>query len=174
MRKSKKLFLFLPILLLISCAVNIKTIEDDFYGEKIHYYQTSYMSIDNIQLRFTASKNSGIIIVEALYTSSSAFTVSKNDNIVLRFNNNTFINLNYGSDTPSVDSYYYHYLNSYFPMTFPVDSYTINANARVNDIGTLTAIRIENSGGFKNLDVTPSFAKKFQKAYEDIKNKINE
>lgn len=172
MRKSKKLFLFLPILLLISCAVNIKTIEDDFYGEKIHYYQTSYMSIDNIQLRFTASKNSGIIIVEALYTSSSAFTVSKNDNIVLRFNNNTFINLNYGSDTPSVDSYYYY--NSYLQMSFPANNYTISANAKINNIETLTAIRIENSGGFKNLDVTPSFAKKFQKAYEDIKNKINE
>ena len=172
MRKLKKLFLFLPVLLSISCAVKIKTIEDDFYGEKNTYYQTSYMDIDNISLRFTAYKNLQIIIVEALYTSSSAFTVSKNDNIVLRFNDNTFINLNYSGNTPSVYSYYYY--NSYLQMSFPANNYTISANAKINNIGILTAIRIENSGGFKNLEVTPSFAKKFLKAYEDIKNKINE
>lgn len=169
---TKKLFLFLPILLLISCAVKVKTIEDDFYGEKTQYYQTDYMSIDNIKMRFTAAKNPEIIIVEALYISDSAFTVSKNDNIVLRFSDNTFINLNYANDTPMVSSYYY---TIDLGITFPISSYSINSLAKVdNDIGTLTGIRIENSGGFRNLEVKSDFAKKFQKAFEDIKKKVNE
>lgn len=73
---------------------------------------------------------------------------------------------------PAVDRSFY---TSYYGSVYSSSSYTINAAARINnDIGTLTAIRIENSGGFKNLDISQSFAKKFQKAYNDIKNKINE
>lgn len=77
---------------------------------------------------------------------------------------------------PTVYSYYSSYsFTSSWGVSVPINSYTINAAARINnDIGTLTAIRIENSGGFKNLDISQSFAKKFQKAYNDIKNKINE
>ncbi|TKZ36165.1 hypothetical protein EZH24_01435 [Brachyspira catarrhinii] len=176
MRKLKKLFLALSVLLLISCAVNVKMVEDDFYGEKSYHYQTSYMSVGDIEFRFTATKNPAVITLEAQYVKYEAFTVSKGDKIVLRFNDDTFVNLNYINDMPSVSSYYSSYsFNSYWGVSVPINSYTINAAARINnDIGTLTAIRIENSGGFKNLDVSKSFANTFQKAYNDIKNKINE
>ena len=176
MRKLKKLSLLSLVLLLISCAVKVKMVEDDFYGEKSYHYQTSYMSIGDIEFRFTATKNPAVIVLEAKYIKYEAFTVSKNDNIVLRFNDDTFINLNYINDMPTVSSYYSSYsFTSYWGISVPVNSYTINAEARINnDIGTLTAIRIENSGGFRNLDVSKSFANTFQKAYNDIKNKINE
>lgn len=176
LKELKKLFLLFPILLLISCAVKVKMVEDDFYGRKSYHYQTSYMSIGDTEFRFTATKNPAVIVLEAKYTKYEAFTVSKKDKIVLRFNDDTFINLNYINDMPTVYSYYSSYsFTSSWGVSVPINSYTINAAARINnDIGTLTAIRIENSGGFKNLDISQSFAKKFQKAYNDIKNKINE
>ena len=72
---------------------------------------------------------------------------------------------------PAVDRNFYTSSGNIYSSS----SYTINAATRINnDIGTLTAIRIENSGGFRNLDVSKSFANTFQKAYNDIKNKINE
>ena len=173
LKELKKLFLFLPILLSISCAVKVKTVNDSFYGTQ--HYQTDYMTIIgwlyDIKFRFIAAKNPNVILVEVQYISSDAFTVSQSDNIVLKFSDDTLINLNYINDMPAVDrSFYTSYGNIYGSS-----SYTINAAARINsDIGTLTAIRIENSGGFKNLDVKQSFASKFKKAYEDIKKKINE
>lgn len=177
MRKSKKLFLFLPILLLISCAVKVKTITDSFYGNQ--YYQTDYMAITGwdttIKLRFNKTANNNNIILEALYVSSAAFTISKGNKIILKFSDNSLINLNYTSEMSKIDKG--ETLSTYKWLIYDTDyfdTYTINASAIVDNIGILTAIRIENSGGFKNLDVTPSFAKKFQKAYEDIKNKINE
>lgn len=167
MRKLKKLLFALPVLLLISCAVKVRTVTDSFYGTQ--YYQTDYIGISGwsyaINFRFIADKE---ITLHVLYKSSYSFTVSENDKIVLRFDDDTFINLDYINDMPTV--------NIYTSSSGDIDSiYTINAAARINnDIGTLTAIRIENSRGYKNLDVKPSFAKKFQKAYNDIKNKINE
>lgn len=177
MRKSKKLFLFLPILLLISCAVKVKTITDSFYGTQ--HYQTDYMTITGwdttIKLRFSKIEHNDNIILEALYVSSAAFTISKGNKIILKFSDNSLINLNYTSEMSKIDKG--ETLSTYKWLIYDTDyfdTYTINASAIVDNIGILTAIRIENSGGFKNLDVTPSFAKKFQKAYEDIKNKINE
>lgn len=186
MRKLKKLFLFLLVLLSISCAVKVKTITDSFYGTQ--HYQTDYMTIHgwlyDINLRFVAAKNPNIILVSASYSSYDAYTISKNDNIVLKFGDDIFLNLNYTSSSPTIytgntyysgNSYSYGNYTSHYGTSYRYNLYTINASARINnDIGTLTAIRIENSGGFKNLEVTPSFAKKFKKAYEDIKNKINE
>ena len=174
MRKLKKLFLALPILLLISCAVNVKTVKDSFYGTE--HYETSYMTITgwlyDIKFKFVASKNPNVILVEVQYiTYYDSFTVSKNDQIVLKFSDDSLINLTYINDMPAVDRSFYTSSGNVYSYS----SYTINAAARINnDIGTLTAIRIENSGGFKNLDVSKSFAHTFQKAYNDIKNKINE
>ena len=175
MRKLKKLFFVLSVLLLISCAVNIKTVNDTFYGTQ--HYETDYMTITGwlyeVKFRFIASKNPNVILVEVQYiTYYDSFTVSKNDEIVLKFSDNSLVNLTYINDMPAVDRTVY---TSYYGKVYSSSSYTINAAARINnDIGTLTAIRIENSGGFRNLDIKPSFANKFQKAYNDIKNKINE
>lgn len=174
MRKLKKLFFALPVLLLISCAVNVKTVNDTFYGTQ--HYETDYMTITGwlyeVKFRFIASKNPNVILVEVQYiTYYDSFTVSKNDEIVLKFSDNSLLNLTYINEMPAVDRSFYTSSGNVYSSS----SYTINAAARINnDIGTLTAIRIENSGGFKNLDVSKSFAKTFQKAYNDIKNKINE
>ena len=174
MRKLKKLFFALPVLLLISCAVNVKTVNDTFYGTQ--HYETDYMTITGwlyeVKFRFIASKNPNVILVEVQYiTYYDSFTVSKNDEIVLKFSDNSLVNLTYINEMPAVDRSFYTSSGNIYSSS----SYTINAAARINnDIGTLTAIRIENSGGFRNLDVSKSFAKKFQKAYNDIKNKINE
>ena len=174
MRKLKKLFFALPVLLLISCAVNVKTVNDTFYGTQ--HYETDYMTITGwlyeVKFRFIASKNPNVILVEVQYiTYYDSFTVSKNDEIVLKFSDNSLVNLTYINDMPAVDRNFYTSSGNIYSSS----SYTINAAARINnDIGTLTAIRIENSGGFRNLDVSKSFANTFQKAYNDIKNKINE
>lgn len=174
MRKLKKLFFALPVLLLISCAVNVKTVNDTFYGTQ--HYETDYMTITGwlyeVKFRFIASKNPNVILVEVQYiTYYDSFTVSKNDEIVLKFSDNSLVNLTYINEMPAVDRSFYTSSGNVYSSS----SYTINAAARINnDIGTLTAIRIENSGGFRNLDVSKSFAKTFQKAYNDIKNKINE
>lgn len=162
MRKLKKLLLFLPVLLLISCAVNVKTVNDTFYGTQ--HYETSYMTITgwlyDIKFKFVASKNPNVILVEVQYiTYYDSFTVSKNDEIVLKFSDGNLINLTYINDMPAVDRNFY----TSYGNIYSSSSYTINA-----------AARIENSGGFKNLDISKSFAKTFQKAYNDIKNKINE
>ena len=174
MRKLKKLFFALPVLLLISCAVNVKTVNDTFYGTQ--HYETDYMTITGwlyeVKFRFIASKNPNVILVEVQYiTYYDSFTVSKNDEIVLKFSDNSLVNLTYINEMPAVDRSFYTSSGNIYSSS----SYTINAAARINnDIGTLTAIRIENSGGFRNLDVSKSFANTFQKAYNDIKNKINE
>ena len=186
MRKLKKLFFALPVLLLISCAVKVKTVYDKFYGTE--YYETDNMTMIGwdwfLNLRFVAGKNPNVILIMASYSSENAFNISKNDNIVLRFGDDIFLNLGYTENAPTAytgDTYYsgnsYNYGNytSHYGTSYQYSLYTINSSTRVyNDIGTLTAIRIENSRGYKNLDVKPSFAKKFQKAYNDIKNKINE
>lgn len=174
MRKLKKLFFALPVLFLISCAVNVKTVNDTFYGTQ--HYETDYMTITGwlyeVKFRFIASKNPNVILVEVQYiTYYDSFTVSKNDEIVLKFSDNSLVNLTYINEMPAVDRNFYTSSGNIYSSS----SYTINAAARINnDIGTLTAIRIENSGGFRNLDVSKSFANTFQKAYNDIKNKINE
>ena len=174
MIKLKKLFFALTVLLLISCAVNVKTVNDTFYGTQ--HYETDYMTITGwlyeVKFRFIASKNPNVILVEVQYiTYYDSFTVSKNDEIVLKFSDNSLVNLTYINDMPAVDRNFYTSSGNIYSSS----SYTINAAARINnDIGTLTAIRIENSEGFRNFDIKPSFAKKFQKAYNDIKNKINE
>lgn len=186
MRKLKKLFLALPVLLLISCAVKVRTVTDSFYGTE--HYRTDNMTMSGwgweIRLRFVAAKNPNVILVMAYYSSENSFDISANDSIVLRFGDNVFLNLHYTSDAPTVytsDTYYsgssynYGYYTSHYGTSYRYTLYTIDSSARVdNDIGDLTAIRIENSRGFKNLDVSKSFAKTFQKAYNDIKNKINE
>ena len=174
LKELKKLFLLSPILLLISCAVKVKTVNDSFYGTQ--HYETSYMTIIgwsyDVKVRFIASKNPNVILVEVQYIANDSFTISKNDGIILKFSDDSLLNLIYINDMPAVDRSFY---TSYYGSVYSSSSYTINAAARINnDIGTLTAIRIENSGGFKNLDISQSFAKKFQKAYNDIKNKINE
>ena len=177
MRKLKKLFLALPVLLLISCAVNVKTVNDSFYGTQ--HYETDYMTITGwdttIKLKFNKMVNTDNIILDALYVSSAAFTVSKGNKIILKFSDGSLINLNYTSEMSKIDKG--ETLSTYKWLLYDTDdfdTYTINASARVDNIGTLTAIRIENSGGFKNLDVSKSFAHTFQKAYNDIKNKLNE
>lgn len=162
LKELKKLFLLLPILLLISCAVKVKTVNDSFYGTQ--HYETSYMTIIgwsyDLKVRFIASKNPNVILVEVQYiTYYDSFTVSKNDEIVLKFSDGNLINLTYINDMPAVDRNFY----TSYGNIYSSSSYTINA-----------AARIENSGGFKNLDISKSFAKTFQKAYNDIKNKINE
>ena len=174
LKELKKLFLLLPILLLISCAVKVKTVNDSFYGTQ--HYQTDYMTImgwdTTIKLRFNKMVNTDNIILDALYVSSAAFTVSKENKIILKFSDDNLINLNYTSEMSKIDkgetSSTYKWL---LYDTDDFDTYTINANARVNNIGILTAIRIENSGGFKNIEVKSDFAKKFKNAFEEIKNK---
>ena len=174
MRKLKKLFLVLPVLLLISCAVNVKTVNDTFYGTQ--HYETDYMTITGwdttIKLKFNKMANTDNIILDALYVSSAAFTVSKGNKIILKFSDGSLINLNYTSEMSKIDKG--ETLSTYKWLLYDTDdfdTYTINANARVDNIGTLTAIRIENSGGFKNIDVKLSFAKKFKNTFEEIKNK---
>lgn len=171
LKELKKLFLLLPILLLISCAVKVRTVTDEFYGTQ--YYQTDYMGISGwsyaINFSFIADKE---ITLSCSYKDANSYTISENNKIILKFSDDSFINLSYINDMPAVDRSFY---TSSYGSVYSSSSYTINAAARINnDIGTLTAIRIENSGGFKNLDISQSFAKKFQKAYNDIKNKINE
>ena len=60
LKELKKLFLLFPILLLISCAVKVKTVNDSFYGTQ--HYETDYMTItgwfDNIKLKFVAAEKS--------------------------------------------------------------------------------------------------------------------
>ena len=174
MIKLKKLFFALLVLLLISCAVNVKTVNDTFYGTQ--HYETDYMTITGwdttIKLRFNKMVNTDNIILDALYVSSAAFTVSKGNQIILKFSDNSLINLNYTSEMSKIDKG--EILSTYKWLLYDkdaFDTYTINANARVDNIGTLTAIRIENSGGFKNIEVKSDFAKKFKTAFEEIKNK---
>ena len=172
LKELKKLFLLFPILLLISCTVKVKTVNDSFYGTQ--HYETDYMTISgwsySINFNFIADK---YITLHVSYEDANSYTVSENDKIVLKFSDDSLINLIYINDMPAVDRKVY--TSSYSGKTYSLSSYTINAEARVNnDIGILTAIRIENSKGYRNLDVKASFAKKFQKAYNDIKNKINE
>ena len=58
LKELKKLFLLFPILLLISCAVKVRTVTDEFYGTQ--YYQTDYMGISGwsyaINFSFIADK----------------------------------------------------------------------------------------------------------------------
>lgn len=172
LKELKKLFLLLPILLLISCAVKVRTVTDEFYGTQ--YYQTDYMGISGwsyaINFSFIADKE---ITLSCSYKDANSYTISENNKIILKFSDNSLINLTYINDMPAVDRTVY--TSSYSGKTYSLSSHTINAEAKVNnDIGILTAIRIENSKGYRNLDVKASFANKFQKAYNDIKNKINE
>ena len=100
LKELKKLFLLLPILLLISCAVKVKTVNDSFYGTQ--HYETDYMTITGwdttIKLRFSKLVNTDNVILDALYVSSTAFTISKGNKIILKFSDNSFINLNYTSE----------------------------------------------------------------------------
>ena len=174
LKELKKLFLLLPILLLISCAVKVKTVNDSFYGTQ--HYETDYMTITGwdttIKLRFSKLVNTDNVILDALYVSSAAFTISKGNKIILKFSDNSFINLNYTSEISKIDKG--EMLSTYKWLLYDADSfdtYTINANARVDNIGNLVAIRIENSAGFKNIEVKSDFSKKFKNAFEEIKNK---
>lgn len=173
MRKS--LLLISLVFIFNSCAVKVKTIEDSFYNTKI--YATDYMTIYGdlgfsyeMKIRLLSNLDKSTIIVEALYLTYTPFIYTENDKIVFKFSDGTLLDLNYdGAPIKSTYSYPYTFANGDTEIVSRT-SYTINASRKINNIGELTAIRIETGNSFKNIDVSESFSKKLSKAFEDIKN----
>ena len=96
---KKILLLFILIITLSSCAAKVHVIEDSFYGQK--FYQTDYISMSywsaTVKFRLRNISGTDDIILEAQYITDGSFNISEKNKIVLKFADNTFLNLYYTS-----------------------------------------------------------------------------
>ena len=169
-----KIYYIIIVLVFVinSCSSKVNIIKDDFYG--ITYYQTDYISVKNwdttINLRLV-SKEKNNILLEAQYISSSAFTIIDENKIVLKFNDDSFIYLNYIDDVKKLNKEeVYKTIKGWFFDTEYVDTYVVNARAKVTNIGMLTDIRLENSETFQNIKFPEDKAYKLLNLFNEIKS----
>lgn len=155
-----------------SCSTKVNTIKDDFYG--ITYYQTDYISVKNwdttINLRLV-SKEKNNIVLEAQYISSSAFTITEENKIVLKFSDDSFIYLNYTDNVKKLNKEeVYKTIKGWFFDTDYIDTYLVNASSEIYNLGILTDIRLENSEAFKNIKFPEDKAHKLLELFNEIKS----
>lgn len=176
----KKIFILFSLIILSitlsSCAAKVHLIEDSFYGTK--FYQTDYISINywSSTLKFRLKNISGTnsIVLEAQYISDDAFNIAENSKIVLKFNDNSYINLYYTSLMPKTDVEVIYGTSIYFMDTSYVDrTYSIQAENEIKKLPLLTDIRVETAEGFKNFKVKEKYANELIRLYNEIKESIN-
>ncbi|OEJ14888.1 hypothetical protein BFL38_08625 [Brachyspira hampsonii] len=176
----KKIYiLFLLIIFSISlssCAAKVHLINDSFYGQKI--YQTDYISMsywsETIKFRLKSANDPNNIILEVQYIADSSFNISENSKIVLKFEDDTYLILQYTSLMPKTESEIIYGTSIYFMDTAYVDrSYSINAENTIREMKVLTDIRVETAEGFKNLKVKKDAANDLIRLYNEMKEAIS-
>lgn len=172
----KKIFTLLLLIILIislsSCAAKVHLVNDSFYGQK--FYQTDYVSASywsaEIKFRLKSVSNSDDIILEAQYIADGSFNISENSKIVLKFNDGSFVNLNYTSLIPKTDTEVIYGTSIYFMDTAYVDrSYSIQAENKIKNLPVLTDVRIETTEGFKNYAVKEKVAYNLIRLYTEMR-----
>ena len=178
MEKILKKILLLSALIinLSSCAAKVHLINDSFYGHQ--FYQTDYISINywssTIKLRLKNIAGTDKIILEAQYITGEAFNIKESSKIVLKFEDNTYISLNYTSLMPKAETEIIYGTSIYFMDTSYVDrSYSINAENIIRDMKTITDIRVETAEGFKNFTVKKSISDNILKLYDEMKTLLS-
>ena len=166
-----KYLLYIFMFFLISCANKVYVVKDDFYGNT--YYQTGYITIQDwdttVNLRLVGKGNN--IIIEAQYISSSAFTVTANNKIVLKFDDNSLLSLDYIDNVKKLNKEeMYKTIKGLFTEDYYFDTYSVNAKQKVNSIGILTDIRLENSETFKNMKFPKNKAIELYNLFNEIKS----
>ena len=173
---KKIILIFIFILTLSSCAAKVNLIEDSFYGKK--FYQTDYVSITfwSATLRFRLRNISGTdnIVLEAQYITDSSFNITEKSKIVLKFSDDTFLDLYYTSLIPKTDTEVIYGTSIYFMDTAYVDrTYSIQAENKITNMKTITDIRVETAEGFKNFKVKESAANDIIRLYNEIKELLS-
>lgn len=168
---NKILIYFLPYFFILSCASKVNIIKDDFYV--ITHYQTDYVSIQNwdttLNLRFISKSDD--IVLEIQYLSSTAFSVSENNKIILKFKDNEILELSYIDNVAKLNKEeVFKTIKGWFFDTLYIDTYMINASAKINNFYILTDIRIENSTKFNNLKFPENKAKELKRLFDEIKH----
>lgn len=173
---KKILLLFILIITLSSCAAKVHVIEDSFYGQK--FYQTDYISMSywsaTVKFRLRNISGTDDIILEAQYITDGSFNISEKNKIVLKFADNTFLNLYYTSFVPKTDVEVIYGTSIYFMDTAYVDrSYSIQAENQIKDLPVITDIRVETADGFKNFKVKESQSENLIKLYNEMKTLLS-
>ena len=173
---KKIILIFIFILTLLSCAAKVNLIEDSFYGQK--FYQTDYISMSywsaTVKFRLRNISGTDDIILEAQYIADGSFNISEKNKIVLKFADNTFLNLYYTSFVPKTDVEVIYGTSIYFMDTAYVDrSYSIQAENQIKNLPVITDIRVETAEGFKNFKVKESQAENLIKLYNEMKTLLS-
>ncbi len=174
---KKILLIFILIIPILSCAAKVHLINDSFYGQK--FYQTDYISLNywsaTVKFRLKSVSGTDKIILEAQYITDESFSINPNSKIVLKFDDNTYISLNYTSLLPKTETEVIYGTSIYFMDTSYVDrSYSINAENIVKELKNLTDIRVETVEGFKNFTVKKDAAADLLRLYNEMKTLLSE
>lgn len=162
-------------MILSSCAAQVHLINDSFYGQKI--YQTDYISCGywsaDIKFRLK-SLNGSNIILEAQYVSDTSFNIKEDSKIILKFEDGSYLPLNYTSIIPKTDSEIIYGTSIYFMDTAYVDrSYSINAENTIKDMKVLTDVRVETAEGFKNFRIKKNTSNDLIRLYNEMQNLLS-
>lgn len=154
------LFLVFISFMLIGCASKIYTIRDDFYNTES--YRTSeievYVSLSKgiMTMQFRTYKDK--IYLRSSYRYSSLFTTSKDDYIILKFDNDETLNLKYTS-----------YVPSYSSQMFWIDALSTNP---LDNFETLKIVRLETDEGYRNFEISKKTALRLQNDFNMIKAEV--
>lgn len=149
-------------------AQKVKTVEDKFYGTR--YYRTDWIKVSansggTLMIRMRSMNGSDNILLESRYIGiGSAYSVSKKDNFILKFKDDSTLNLAFQGSIPDYATGVISGISWH--------TYTIEANVDITSmekIDILTAARVETSEGFTNFEVKENAAKKLIMAFDNIK-----
>lgn len=162
------LFMFISNIIF---AQKVKTIEDEFNGTK--YFETSSFIVAydlnyQIEIRLKTGNGDTNIYIEVAATSgvNNVFTVSKNHHILLKFEDNNVLSLDY---------------DGYISQKGKTFGYMGSACEGIRALGlynnqtmkNLTMIRVETDKGFSNFKVSKGNAKKLIKSFNNLKEEMD-
>ncbi|MEI0608822.1 hypothetical protein [Brachyspira pilosicoli] len=174
MKKNLYFIFYILLFMFVSNIVfaqKVKTIEDEFNGTK--YFETSSFIVAydwnySIEIRLkTGNGNTNIYVEVAVATgANNFFTVSKNHYVLLKFEDDSILSLNYDGYI-SQKGKTFGYMGSL--------GEAIRALALYNNqtMKNLTMIRVETDKGFLNLKVSKGNAKKLVESFNNLKKEID-
>ena len=114
------------------------------------------------------------IVLEAQYITDSSFNITEKSKIVLKFSDDTFLDLYYTSLIPKTDTEVIYGTSIYFMDTAYVDrTYSIQAENKITNMKTITDIRVETAEGFRNFKVKESAANDIIRLYNEMKELLS-
>ena len=177
--------IFLILFIITSCYTNnVHLIKDEFGNTE--FYKTDYLEIKKIdsslRLRFRSTANN-IIVLEVEYSDNKSYDISKDNRIIIEFEDNTSIKLPYLPEsatidlitrtTTGVDFNPYNTTRYSAPITTYISKYIIKAEGQLKIFNKkVTNILVERKDSTKEYKVSSIKSSQLLSWYEKLQSKL--